>query len=55
MAENVPEILDTLGRSFIFEVHLNEKSLGYGNFSARKLYPINFDLEAKYQLRNIQQ
>ncbi|XP_026399181.1 uncharacterized protein LOC113295036 [Papaver somniferum] len=55
MAENVPEILDTLGRSFIFKVHLTEKSFGYNNFSVRKLYPINYDLEAKYELRNMQQ
>ncbi|KAI3938618.1 hypothetical protein MKW98_016123, partial [Papaver atlanticum] len=55
MAENVPEILDTLGRSFIFEMHLTEKFFGYNNFSVRKLYPINYDLEAKYELRNMQQ
>ncbi|XP_026383605.1 uncharacterized protein LOC113279110 [Papaver somniferum] len=55
MAEFVLEIVDTLGKSFIFEVHLNEKSFGYSNFSVRKLYPINHDLEAKYELRNMQQ
>ncbi|KAI3897596.1 hypothetical protein MKX03_020855, partial [Papaver bracteatum] len=55
MAEHVPEIVDTLGRSFIFEVHLNEKSFGYNNFSVRKMYPINHELEAKYELRNMHQ
>ncbi|KAI3865290.1 hypothetical protein MKX03_037268 [Papaver bracteatum] len=55
MAEFVPEIVDTLGRSFIFEVQLNEKSFGYTNFSVRKLCPINYDLETRYELRNIQQ
>ncbi|KAI3858643.1 hypothetical protein MKX03_037231, partial [Papaver bracteatum] len=49
LAENVPEIWNALGLSFIFEVHLNEKSFGYNSFSVRKLYPINFELEKKFE------
>ncbi|KAI3883988.1 hypothetical protein MKX03_003348, partial [Papaver bracteatum] len=55
LAENVPEIWDTMGLSFIFEVQLNAKSFGYNSFSVRKLYPIIFELEEKFKLGNIQQ
>ncbi|KAI3847065.1 hypothetical protein MKW92_041572, partial [Papaver armeniacum] len=47
--------LDALGLYFIFEVHLNAKSFGYNSFSVRKLYPINFQLETNFELRNMQQ
>ncbi|KAI3862579.1 hypothetical protein MKX03_037683, partial [Papaver bracteatum] len=55
LAENVPEIWDAIGLSFIFEVHLNSKSFGYNSFSVRKLYPINFELEKKFELGNMHQ